>query len=385
MTKEELACYRMDELKNRLNGFPLGIMLVGPTGAGKSSTINALLQNSEAAVGYGTDPKTKKTKAYKFNNYIKIWDTPGLGDSPDEDAEHVKKINSLLHRTYKKDEVACGKSIDLVLVIIDGSGRDIGTVLNIVRQHIIPNINRNNILFAVNQADMAMKGRHFNQDAAVPDATLQEFLDRQAEAFRQRILESTGLETRTPVVFSAEYSFNMHGLLDSIIDNDEWVLRKGYDIKEPIDPTIINTEEQMIEYIKTNVIPEDKYINIFDNLSDINKSFLIRMYRFYKDHPETTISRYNNFINMCRNSSFRSVITIEDINRYKYLYETYANPIEVFKYACDYLTKNICDIDKISDEINDVISKWEKISITKRPVDFGSIPSLVDLRYYILY
>lgn len=232
MTKEELAHYRMDELKSRLNGFPLGIMLVGPTGAGKSSTINALLQNNEAAVGYGTDPKTKKTKAYKFNNYIKIWDTPGLGDSPEEDAEHVKKINSLLRRTYKKDEVACGKSIDLVLVIIDGSGRDIGTVLNIVRHHIMPNINRSNILFAVNQADMAMKGRHFNQEEAVPDETLQNFLDHQAEAIRQRILESTGLMIRKPVVFSAEYGFNVHGLLDSIIDNDKWVLRKGYGIIE---------------------------------------------------------------------------------------------------------------------------------------------------------
>ena len=270
MTKEELACYRMDELKNRLNGFPLGIMLVGPTGAGKSSTINALLQNSEAAVGYGTDPKTKKTKAYKFNNYIKIWDTPGLGDSPEEDAEHVKKINSLLHRTYKKDEVACGKSIDLVLVIIDGSGRDIGTVLNIVRQHIIPNINRNNILFAVNQADMAMKGRHFNQDAAVPDATLQEFLDRQAETFRQRILESTGLEIRTPVVFSAEYCFNIKGLLDSIIDNDEWVLRKGYDIYEKINENhkVEKSFDEDFDNYFNNYSYDDPIEDFFDGIVD---------------------------------------------------------------------------------------------------------------------
>lgn len=204
----------------------LGIMLVGATGAGKSSTINALLQQDAAAIGSGADPQTKETSCYPFNEYVQLWDTPGLGDSPEEDAKHVKKIQELLNRDYKQDGVIYGKLIDIVLVIVDGSGRDIGTVLPLVKDHVMPEIDNRNILFVINQADMAMKGRHFDHGNAVPDAILQNFLDRQAAAIQQRIWESTGLLIRKPVVFSATHSFNLTALLDSIIDNSEWRLRK---------------------------------------------------------------------------------------------------------------------------------------------------------------
>ena len=40
MIKGKLSHYRMDELMPRLNGFPLGIMLVGATGAGKSFVVD---------------------------------------------------------------------------------------------------------------------------------------------------------------------------------------------------------------------------------------------------------------------------------------------------------------------------------------------------------
>ena len=232
------------------------------------------------AVGYGTDPETKRSKAYKFNKYIKIWDTPGLGDSPEEDAKHVKKIDSLLCRTYKKNDISCGKSIDLVLVIIDGSGRDIGTVLNIVRKHIIPKINRSNILFAINQADMAMKGRHFNQDEAAPDATLQDFLARQAASIRQRILVSTGLMIRNPVVFSAEYGFNIKGILDSIIDNDKWVPRKGYDV---IDPQNVPIRIDNQKYKVDKSFSEDDYDFSSYDYDDPIEDFFDGIIDFFSD------------------------------------------------------------------------------------------------------
>lgn len=232
--------YRRQELKERTGNLMLNIMLVGPTGAGKSSTINALIGKEDADVGYGADPKTKQIKSFRLNSHIKLWDTPGLGDSPEEDSKHINKIISLLHRDCSKSNTIYGKKIDLVLVIIDGSGRDMGTVFSCVKRYIMPVIEHNNILFAVNQADMAMKGRHFDTEQSRPDKTLTEFLNKQGATIQHRIEESVGLKINKPVIFSALYHFNLTGLLDLIIDNPEWKMRKsriyntGYQREETI-------------------------------------------------------------------------------------------------------------------------------------------------------
>lgn len=224
--RNPLAAYRLNEIENRIRNLPLNIMLVGPTGVGKSSTINALLGEENAKVGYGVNPETMETKAYRFNQYIKIWDTPGLGDSPEQDKIHAKKIKSLLRKKYKKDDVVLGRTIDLVLVIIDGSRRDIGTVFSFVHNIIMPEIDNKNILFIVNQADMAMKGRHFNEETGKPDKTLEAYLKDQSESIKNRIKESTGLTICNPIVYSATNRFNMNAILDFIIDNNEWEMRK---------------------------------------------------------------------------------------------------------------------------------------------------------------
>ncbi len=224
--KNPLASYRLKEIENKIRNLPLNIMLVGPTGVGKSSTINALLGEENAKVGYGVNPETMETKSYRFNQYIKIWDTPGLGDSPEQDKIHAKKIKSLLRKKYKKDDMVLGRTIDLILVIIDGSRRDIGTVFSFVHNIIMPEIDNKNILFIVNQADMAMKGRHFNEETGKPDETLEAYLKEQSESIKNRIKESTGLTICNPIVYSATNRYNMNAILDFIIDNNEWKMRK---------------------------------------------------------------------------------------------------------------------------------------------------------------
>lgn len=224
--KNPLAAYRLNELENKIRNLPLNVMFVGPTGVGKSSTINALLGEENATVGYGVNPETMETKAYRFNQYIKIWDTPGLGDSPEQDKIHAKKIRLLLRKNYKKDGVILGRTIDLVVVIIDGSRRDIGTVFSFVHNMIMPEIDNKNILFIVNQADMAMKGRHFDEETGKPDEVLEKFLKEQSESIKNRIKESIGLSICNPILYSATNRFNMNAILDFIIDNKEWKMRK---------------------------------------------------------------------------------------------------------------------------------------------------------------
>lgn len=94
---EKLSNYRLNELRSKLRVRPLDIMLVGVTGAGKSSTINALVGNDSAKIGVGVDPETQDFDSYDLNDYIRFWDTPGIGDLPTKDEINMQIIGSYLN------------------------------------------------------------------------------------------------------------------------------------------------------------------------------------------------------------------------------------------------------------------------------------------------
>ena len=188
------------------------IMLVGATGCGKSSTINALFSCNQqeeyvevAKVGSRTDPKTKDIERYRIGNLV-LWDTPGLGDGTEIDEHHRNVIAELLLEDDGEEE---GNAlIDLVLVILDGSTKDLGTSYQLLNEVIIPELgdeNTGRILIALNQADIAMKtGRHWNCEKNEPDETLTRFLEEKVVSIRSRIKEDTGLNI-TPVYYCAGY------------------------------------------------------------------------------------------------------------------------------------------------------------------------------------
>ena len=116
----------------------INLMITGATGCGKSSTINALFDSEVAKVGQGADPETMKITRYELNNLV-IWDSPGLGDGKENDIEHSKKIIQKLNECDEDGNAL----IDLVLVIIDGSTRDMGTSYQLINEVIIPNLGEN--------------------------------------------------------------------------------------------------------------------------------------------------------------------------------------------------------------------------------------------------
>lgn len=188
------------------------IMLVGATGCGKSSTINALFSCNQqeeyvevAKVGSRTDPETKDIERYRIGNLV-LWDTPGLGDGTEIDEHHRNVIAELLLEDDGEEE---GNAlIDLVLVILDGFTKDLGTSYQFLNEVIIPELgdeNTGRILIALNQADIAMKtGRHWNCEKNEPDETLTRFLEEKVVSIRSRIKEDTGLNI-TPVYYCAGY------------------------------------------------------------------------------------------------------------------------------------------------------------------------------------
>lgn len=187
----------------KARGEKINIMLVGATGSGKSSTINSIFNTQMAKVGIGVDPETKDIECYQLEN-LTIWDTPGIGDSIENDAEYA---NQIIRKLSEVDEDGI-PVIDLVMVVIDGSSKDMTSTYEMINNIIVPSISEDNIhriLIAVNQADVAMKGQHWDKENNCPDDVLKEFLEEKCKSIKKRIFDATGYEIN-PMYYCAGYT-----------------------------------------------------------------------------------------------------------------------------------------------------------------------------------
>mgnify|MGYP000728864186 CR=1 FL=1 len=105
----------------------VNLLLVGATGSGKSSTINALFDTQVAEVGTGVDPETASIDCYALDNFC-IWDTPGLGDGVENDIAIAKAIKAKLSETDPEG----AQVVDMVLIVLDASTKDLGTVYTLL-------------------------------------------------------------------------------------------------------------------------------------------------------------------------------------------------------------------------------------------------------------
>jgi len=224
----------------------VNIMLTGSTGAGKSSTINALFNMDVAKVGVGVDPETSIIEKFTLDNLV-IWDTPGLGDGVAND-ERISR--SILEKLNELDEDG-NPLIDLVVVVLDSSSKDLGTSYDLINNILIPALGddaKDRILLALNQADVAMKGTHWDEKNNAPDEVLAEFLKKKADSVQNRIKEATGLSIR-PLYYCAGYK------------------EEGGEQRKPYNLT------KLLYYIIKSV-PKDKRLALADNINDEEDNWL---------------------------------------------------------------------------------------------------------------
>ena len=174
-----------------------------------------ILHGAEPAFYFLSEHSDKSVK-YRIGKLV-LWDTPGLGDGTEIDEHHRKVITELL-----RDEDDDGNAlIDLVLVILDGSTRNLGTSYKLLNDVIIPELEEDTdrILIALNQADIAMKtGRHWDYEKNEPDETLkyeykadafaakEGYGDELISALKQLPNDSLSNLNPHPVIVALEYS-----------------------------------------------------------------------------------------------------------------------------------------------------------------------------------
>lgn len=240
---------------SKLKDQKINIMITGATGCGKSSTINALFNTQIAKVGGGVDPETMEITKYDLDNLV-LWDSPGLGDGKEADNRHSKNIIKKLSECDEHGNAL----IDLVLVILDGSTRDLGTSYELINQVIIPNLGENKkdrILVAINQCDVAMKGRYWDFEENKPESKLADFLEEKVQSVRKRIKEGTGVDI-TPIYYSAGFK-------------EEGEEQRPYNLSKLLYFIIQHTpKEKRLSYIN-NISENDEMWQDNDNLKDYSR------------------------------------------------------------------------------------------------------------------
>lgn len=231
----------------KIRGRKVNIMLTGATGSGKSSTINALFNMEVAKVGVGVDPETDCIAKYELDN-LTIWDTPGLGDGVENDERITRDIIRKLNELGED----LNPLIDMVVVILDASSKDLRTSYDLINKVLIPCLGeeaaKTRILIALNQSDIAMKGNHWNNEKNEPDEILKEFLKKKADSVQHRIKEGTGLDIK-PICYCAGYK------------------EEGREQRKPYNLT------KLLYYI-VKAIPKDKRLALADNINDDKDNWL---------------------------------------------------------------------------------------------------------------
>lgn len=243
-------------LKNisRLKSTKLNLMIVGGTGVGKSSTINALFGMEKAKVGTSSNPETMSIKSYELGSVI-LWDSPGLGDGKEADERHAKAIISKLTEKDDNGDLL----IDMVLVILDGGSRDLGTSYELINHVIIPNLgqDKSRLLVAINKADNAMSGRYWDSEKSEPQPKLVEFLDEKVSSTKQRIKEATGVDIDV-MYYSAGFT-------------DDEIQEQPYNLSKLLAFILRHTKSTKRMVIATQLNQNSKMWEKSDNLKDYQK------------------------------------------------------------------------------------------------------------------
>ncbi|HED4593356.1 DUF3944 domain-containing protein [Campylobacter jejuni] len=216
--------YSPDELFNQ----ELNILIVGGTGAGKSSTIKALFEtegyNLDIEINSSSKPVTQEIKEYQLSN-LTIYDSPGLGDGSENDSRHMEKIKNLLE---KNDD---GKAkIDLVLVIVNATTRDLESTYKTINEAIMPYMEeKERILIALNKCDKASDNPDITFDYKENKLSqeLEEILEEKVKAIKERIKADTEIDVDV-IYYAAGYynedtkekrpAYNLNKLLAYIVD-----------------------------------------------------------------------------------------------------------------------------------------------------------------------
>ena len=244
---------------------PPSIAIIGETGVGKSSTLNALF-NSGQGISHtkACTSEESKIEINTDNGSLIVYDMPGLSESIESQEKHLETYARVLNK------------VDIAFWIFDAQNRAVANIQQLLKNE-ITEINPeivNRIVFAINKVDLV----HPGADAWIKRANLPS--EEQEENIKNRIIDiQEKMQQALPnwngsiVGYSAEKRYNLPQLfscmLDSVSKKRKWVISSRKSLAnylELVDPTLLPKDKVPEKSIFSNEEPSIQKLSQLDVL-----------------------------------------------------------------------------------------------------------------------
>ncbi|MDH6107700.1 50S ribosome-binding GTPase [Anabaenopsis tanganyikae CS-531] len=187
---------------------PPKVAIIGKTGVGKSTTINALfgLQEKVSHTTHGTTEASKKIIELPQGGKLEVIDMPGLG----EDIELDKEYTEIYQRTLPE--------ADVVLYVIQGNLKALTEDEKILRdivQNVMGNL-KGRLVVGLNQVDKIGPGT-WNTRFNFPSPEQEDNINRRCQYIQEKLSSALSIEVEQVEYYSAEKRYRLYNLLTAII------------------------------------------------------------------------------------------------------------------------------------------------------------------------
>lgn len=213
--KKSTLQLRLHELEDQ----PLNIMVAGPKGVGKTTTIKAMFGNDLAEEFNASSGITR----FQNGNLV-VWDYPGHNG----DEQHDKMLDMQIGSTLSESDTEGNPLIDMVVVVLDAAERNLNQGYRLICDVIVPALGNDfesRLVVGLNKVDLASHSYEWDFINDSPSNEVEIWPESTAALIRHCMLDESGLEI-APVCYAADFErsngegrrpFNTIKLLNQIV------------------------------------------------------------------------------------------------------------------------------------------------------------------------
>lgn len=213
VTKEHMAALHaeLEAAESR----PPKIALIGETGVGKSSTINALFSKGLPISHTKACTQEESEIVGERGRPVRVIDMPGLGEDLDADEQHYATYQRVL------------PEVDVVVWILKADNRALTNIQGALKRLVDEGtLDPRRLVLAINQVDLLQPGT-WDTEINLPSLEQDETIRLRREDILQKLQKVVQLESQQIVAYSARTFYNLEALLESMLkacdDSRRWL------------------------------------------------------------------------------------------------------------------------------------------------------------------
>lgn len=195
----------MSELKQATR--PPQIVIIGKTGSGKSTTLNAVFNPQPNLVVNHIEPATESFHLFSVSlgkrGSLQIVDCPGFGDGEKVDSENLAIYQSILAKS------------DIALWIIKADDRALGFD-QVYARKVLPDHLSERLIVGINQVDKLSPGK-WSEKYNLPSPTLKQSINKKVDFVARKFAE-IGITPHSIVPYAAAKNYRLHALFRAMIE-----------------------------------------------------------------------------------------------------------------------------------------------------------------------